>query len=214
MTVVNLVGATESRPADETMVDRARVGEAVDAPREAAGLRERGRCGGAPSRLASLARRRREQLLYLVVGAWNTLFGYGVWALFEHLLHSHLHYLVIVVLSWPFSVGNAYIGYRTFVFRSKGRVLRELPRFSLVYVVTLLCGLVALPILLHTLPFSIYAIQAGFTAAVVVLSYLGHKFFSFRQTVKRTEAVKRTAQRVDTSCDGQAPRPGLSRKGA
>ena len=27
-----------------------------------------------------LCRRRREQLLYLVVGAWNTLFGYLVWA--------------------------------------------------------------------------------------------------------------------------------------
>jgi hypothetical protein len=40
--------------------------------------------------------------------------------------------------------------------------------------------LLALPFLLHTLPFDIYVIQAGYTFVVVVLSYLGNKFFSFR----------------------------------
>ena len=123
--------------------------------------------------------RRREQILYLVVGGWNTLFGYGVWALMEYLLHDYLHYLIILVLSWPFAVLNAYVCYRHFVFRSHGSIRRELPRFSLVYAVTLVLGLVALPILLHTLPFSIYVIQAGFTAVVVVASYLSHKYFSF-----------------------------------
>jgi hypothetical protein len=37
-----------------------------------------------------------------------------------------------------------------------------------------------LPILVRTLPYNLYAIQALFTAAVVLLSYLGHKYFSFR----------------------------------
>ena len=122
---------------------------------------------------------RREQILYLLIGAWNTLFGYGVWALMEYLLHDYLHYLIILVLSWPFAVLNAYIGYRIFVFRSKDSVWRELPRFSLVYLVTLCAGLLALPILLRTLPFNIYVIQAGYTVVVVILSYLSHKFFSF-----------------------------------
>ena len=123
--------------------------------------------------------RRREQILYLVVGGWNTLFGYGIWALMQYLLHDYINYLIILVLSWPFAVGNAYFCYRHFVFRSHGSIWREFPRFSLVYVVTLLLGLVALPILLHTLPFNIYVIQAGFTAVVVVASYLSHKYFSF-----------------------------------
>ena len=131
---------------------------------------------GGPIRLC---RRRREQLLYLVVGGWNTLFGYAIWALFEYLLSAHLHYLAILVISWPFAVLNAYFCYRHFVFHSKDRILRELPRFSLVYVVTLATGLLALPLLLRTLPFNIYVIQAGYTAVVVVLSYLAHRFFSF-----------------------------------
>ena len=131
-----------------------------------------------------LARRRREQVLYLVVGGWNTLFGYLVWALLQYLLHDYLFYLVIVVLAWFPAVLNAYLGYRIVVFRSKGSVWRELPRFSLVYIGTLIAGLIGLPILLHVLPFSIYVTQALYTMAMVVFSYLAHKFFSFRGTHK------------------------------
>ena len=122
---------------------------------------------------------RREQLLYLVVGAWNTVFGYAVWALMQYLLGGDLHYLVIILLAWPIAVLNAYFGYRFIVFRSRGPIRREFPRFATVYVATLLVNLALLPLALAILPFNIYVIQAVFTAIVVVLSYLSHKFFSF-----------------------------------
>jgi putative flippase GtrA len=124
--------------------------------------------------------RRREQLLYLVVGGWNTVFGYGAWALMQFLLGGYLHYLVVIVLAWPIAVLNAYLGYRYIVFRSRGPVLKELPRFSLVYLATLVVNLALLPVALRVLPFSIYVVQALFTGVVVVCSYLGHKHFSFR----------------------------------
>jgi putative flippase GtrA len=124
--------------------------------------------------------RRREQLLYLVVGGWNTVFGYGVWALLQHLLGDHLHYMVVVVLSWPIAVVNAYLGYRYVVFRSRASVFRELPRFSLVYLLTLIVNLALLPIALRVMPLNIYVVQALFAVAVVVCSYLGHKYYSFR----------------------------------
>src|SRR5450756_495010 len=82
--------------------------------------------------------RHREQVLYLVVGGWNTVFGYGAWALMQSLLGDYLPYLVVLLLAWPINVLNAYLGYRYIVFRSRGRVLKELPRFSLVYFVTCL----------------------------------------------------------------------------
>ena len=124
--------------------------------------------------------RRREQVLYLLVGGWNTVFGYGVWAAMQFLLGGFLHYLVIVVLSWPIAVLNAYLGYRYIVFRSDGPVLRELPRFSLIYFVMLIVNLVLLPIALSVLPFSIYGVQAALTVIVIVSSYLAHKYYSFR----------------------------------
>src|SRR5664280_3095519 len=126
--------------------------------------------------------RRREQLLYLAVGGWNTVFGYAACALLQYLLGDHLHYLVVVMLSWPIAVLNAYLGYRYVVFRSRGPVLRELPRFSLVYLVTLVVNLTLLPVAVRVLPFSIYVDQALFIGVVFVCSYLGHKYFSFRGT--------------------------------
>lgn len=65
--------------------------------------------------LALLAARR-EQILYLVVGGWNTVFGYMEWAVLQFLLGNYLHYLVIVVISWPIAVINAYLGYRYLIF--------------------------------------------------------------------------------------------------
>ena len=131
--------------------------------------------------LAQFFLRRREQILYLVVGGWNTLFGYAVWALLYFLLRSHLHYLAIQVIGWPIAVANAYICYRYIVFRSRGSVWRELPRFSLVYVGGLVLTLAVLPILVHVIPFNLYVIQALFMAVVIVLTYLAHKYFSFRR---------------------------------
>lgn len=134
--------------------------------------------------------RYREQILYLVVGGWNTVFGYAIWALLYFLLRHQLHYLIILVLSWPIAVANAYICYRTIVFRSNSTVWRELPRFSLVYIVTLAAALIVLPILVRTLPFNLYVIQALYTAVSVVLSYLAHKYFSFRKGHRRSATHK------------------------
>jgi putative flippase GtrA len=139
------------------------------------GLREH-RALGRPVRFYF---RRREQLLYLVVGGWNTVFGYAAWALLQYLLGDHLHYLVVVVLSWPIAVLNAYLGYRYVVFRSRASVFRELPRFSLVYLLTLVVNLALLPIALRVTPFNIYVVQALFTGVVVICSYLAHKYYSF-----------------------------------
>jgi putative flippase GtrA len=122
----------------------------------------------------------REKLLYLIVGGWNTIFGYGIWALLQLLIGDYVPYLVVLVLAWPLAVLNGYLGYRYLVFRSRGPVPSELPRFSLVYLVTLVVNLAVLPVALRVLPFNIYVVEGLFAGLVVVGSYLGHKHFSFR----------------------------------
>lgn len=145
------------------------------------------RAGGA-TRAIDLVRARREQILYLVVGGWNTVFGYGLWAVLQFILGDRLHYLAILLISWPFSVLNNYLCYRYLVFRSRGWILRELPRFSAVYSATLVANLVALPVALHLWPGSIYVVQAAFMFTVIVASYLAHKHFSFRGGQRRRDS--------------------------
>jgi putative flippase GtrA len=134
-------------------------------------------------------RKRRQLTLYLAVGVWNTAFGYGEWALLQFAFGGLLHYLVILVAAWPIAVLNAYLCYRNLVFHSKGRMRDELPRFSVVYLATLLGSLVALPFLLGALPLSIYVIQAGYTITVVILSFLAHRFFSFKDPLAAAPAA-------------------------
>ena len=131
------------------------------------------------SPLARTVARHREQLTFVVVGGWNTLFGYAIWAGMQSALGDRLHYLVIVLLAWPVAVGNAYLCHRYITFKSHEPILQELPRFSMVYLVTLLFSLIALPIALAILPFDIYLTQAALTVGVIAASYVAHKYYSF-----------------------------------
>jgi len=140
---------------------------------------------------------RREQVLYLVVGGWNTVFGYGIWAALQLILGDQVHYLLIVLIAWPIAVLNAYLGYRYVVFRSRGSIIRELPRFSFVYAVTLVINLALLPIALATLPFNIYVIQVLLLVVVVVGSYVSHKYFSFDGRGRAYGSVAQAARGPD-----------------
>jgi putative flippase GtrA len=120
-----------------------------------------------------------EKLQYLAVGAFNTAFGYAVWAALYALLSHRMGYAPILVLSYAIAIANAYAWYRFVVFRSHDSVWRELPRFSAVYLATMIVNLIVFPIAVRRLPVSAYAIQAVFTLGVVVASYAAHKHFSF-----------------------------------
>jgi putative flippase GtrA len=121
-----------------------------------------------------------EKLQYLVVGVFNTVFGYAVWAALYALLAQRLGYALVLVVSYAIAIANAYVWYRFVVFRSHNSVWRELPRFSAVYLATMVVNLIVFPIAVRRLPFNAYAIQAVFTLGVVVASYTAHKRISFR----------------------------------
>jgi len=126
---------------------------------------------------------------YLLVGAWNTLFGYGTFALFTALLNpivSH-SYIWASLLSSLLNITIAFLGYKWFVFRTKGNYLREWLRCVAVYSGGIVFGLIALPVLVvlirrNTRFFTQapYIAGAFLTLFVVLYSFLGHKKFSFR----------------------------------
>lgn len=126
---------------------------------------------------------------YLLVGTWNTLFGYGTFALFTAILSPILShgYIYASVLSSLVNITVAYLGYKWFVFHTKGNYLREWTRCIGVYSGGILIGVLALPLLVliirrktglvGTAPYIAGALLTAFT---VVYSFLGHKKFSFR----------------------------------
>jgi len=136
-----------------------------------------------------------EKALYLVIGAFNTVVGYAVWAALYGLLSHSVSYAAIIVVAYAIAITNAYVWYRLIVFRSHDSVWRELPRFSTVYLATMAVNLIVFPIAVRRLPWNAYAIQAVFTLGVVAASYTAHRNISFRAS------------------SPPAPTPGMPKKG-
>jgi glycosyltransferase involved in cell wall biosynthesis len=122
----------------------------------------------------------RRRLLYLVVGGWNTLFGYLAFSALYYLLSSHLNYVLIFIAAYSISTLNAYWGYKRFVFKTATRFIEEFPRFALVYVGALAVNLVVFPWLTTTLGLNPYLSQVLFTVVLVVTTYIVNQRFSFR----------------------------------
>ena len=92
-------------------------------------------------------------LRYLVVGLWNTVFGYACFALFTKLLDKVIpqSYLAGSLLSNMVSITVAFLGYKWFVFKTRGNYLKEWLRCVGVYSGSIALGLFLLPIMVLTI---------------------------------------------------------------
>jgi putative flippase GtrA len=125
-------------------------------------------------------RRYRQQILYLVVGGWNTLFQYGVFSLMWFLLHVHLHPDLVLVLATLISSVNGFLGFRYVVFGPSGHPLWEYLKFQLVYGPILVLNMVVLPLMLRYTSVNAYVIQAAWGGMAIILAYFGNKYFTFK----------------------------------
>ncbi len=145
----------------------------------------------------------RGQLLrYLIVGAWNTLFGYACYFLVVRFL---LHILSIspslvasiaVAVAAVINVTVSFLGYKWFVFRTRGRYWQEYVRSMMVYLpglatnAVLVAPLTAMLRLIRPIREQApYVAGALLTGVTFIASFFGHKHISF----KRPSDVERTS---------------------
>lgn len=128
-------------------------------------------------------------LRYVAVGIWNVSFGYASYAAFTAVLMGVIPYgyLAASLLSSLLNITVAFLGYKWFVFRTKGRYLQEWIRALTLYSGIMALGIVLLPPLVaavthitHSPKRAPYVAGAVITALNVCLSFFGHKKFSFR----------------------------------
>jgi putative flippase GtrA len=129
--------------------------------------------------------RTRLSLRYLAVGAFNTAFGYGLFALLTYLFHGR--YIAASLLANLIAITVAFLGYKWFVFKTKGNYWKEWIRCVGVYSTMMIFTLAALPVLVTLLEriaghpaLAPYIAGALLTGCTVVMSFFGHKRFSFR----------------------------------
>jgi putative flippase GtrA len=133
-------------------------------------------------------RKHATKIRFIIVGVWNTIFGYAAYVCFNYIF-SFLFtkrlwvYMTAAVLSNILAITNAYIFHKFITFKSPVRglgIIFELCRFFTTYLFSFIIGLIILPILVeicHIDPIAAGAIQISFTA---IISYVCHTRFSFK----------------------------------
>ena len=131
-----------------------------------------------------------EVLRYLLVGGFNTLFGYGIFALLNWLFTGmgRYSYMYATFLASLISITVAFLGYKWFVFRTHGNYLAEWIRCLGVYGSTVLISLAGMPILVPLLQSALshperasYIAGAIMTGVSIIFGFFGHKKVSFRE---------------------------------
>lgn len=127
---------------------------------------------------------------YLLIGGFNTFFGYALFALLNWCFTGtgSYSYMYAAVLGNLIAITIAFLGYKWFVFRTHGNYLAEWIRCLGVYGGSMLIGWAGLPILvtilrrhLHRPELAPYIAAAIMMAVTIPFSFLGHKRISFRQ---------------------------------
>lgn len=122
-----------------------------------------------------------ERTRFLIIGGINTVVAYGLFVAFEAAFGGR--YLLSLLLSYLVATMLAFVLHRRFTFAVTGRarLVADFLRFESVYVVMLSANAVLLPVLVELAGWSSLAAQAAIITVTTVMSYLGHKFFSFRR---------------------------------
>lgn len=128
---------------------------------------------------------------YLVVGVVNTIFGYSTYAGLTALLTPHLPYAYMAasVISSFTNITFSFLNYKWFIFKTKGRYLREWSRCVLVYGSTMFTGTLLLAptvfAVRHLTPARTsapYIAGALLMGANILAGFIGHRKFSFAST--------------------------------
>jgi len=126
---------------------------------------------------------------YIMVGIWNTIFGYGTYAGFTALLTPHMShaYIAASLVANFLAITMAFLAYKWLVFKTKGNYLSEWARCVAVYGGSSVIGTLLLPLLVFALRHltrldssAPYVAGAAIMVLNLVISFLGHKNFSFR----------------------------------
>jgi putative flippase GtrA len=121
-----------------------------------------------------------QRVAFLAVGGLNTAIGFGWFVLF-HALFGSSQYMVTLLCAHVCAVLCAFFLHRRLVFRVHGHVWLDLGRFELVNLSSLAINAILLPVAVSVLHLQVIPAQLAVTAVTVVVTYAGHKLFSFRR---------------------------------
>ena len=118
-----------------------------------------------------------EKLRFLLVGGFNTVFSYGLFAFMVAFLTISYH--IALGVSYIISVNVTIFTQRYYVFRSHGNFLQEYSKSWIVYLLILLINYIFMYITVDILGLNELIAQAVYTVGITIFTYFMHKYFSF-----------------------------------
>lgn len=123
-----------------------------------------------------------QKIRFLLVGGFNTVFAYGVFAFLAGLIG--LPYLLALIIQYFITVNVSIFTMRYYVFQSKGNIIKEYTKAWLVYIGMFAFNSAALAFLVEVCRMDELLGQALYLTVSTVLTYLLHKYFSFHKKIK------------------------------
>ena len=123
-----------------------------------------------------------QRLLFLVAGAFNTAFAFAIFSLLELTVGKVTGYLVVLLVAHVLGVIEAFCVYRWAVFKVRGNVLKDLARFESVYLAALGVNAALLPLCVEIGRMPVIVAQGAIVVVTSLISFFGHRHFSFRRT--------------------------------
>jgi len=129
-----------------------------------------------------------KKIRFILVGIWNTIFGYLVFVACDYLFERffsprYMAYMSAAVLSNILAISNAFIFHKYITFQStvhgKG-IITEFARFFSTYIFSMILGLILLPVSVEVLGIAPRISAALLIPVTIIISYIGHSRFSFR----------------------------------
>lgn len=118
-----------------------------------------------------------QKIRFILVGGFNTVFAYGVFALLFAIFH--LPYLLALIIQYFITVNVSILTMRYYVFRATGDFIKEYCKAWSVYVVMFLFNSVSLSFLVEICEIPELYSQAIYLTVSTIFTYLLHKYFSF-----------------------------------
>lgn len=124
-----------------------------------------------------------EKFRFLLVGGFNTFFGFFIFTSLTLTLKAVPHgYMGALVISQIVSNFVAFYLHRKVTFRVQGQVVKDFIRFTMINLVSYVINLIVLPLLVNFGHMNPITAQFLILIVTTVISFVGHKFFSFRRS--------------------------------
>lgn len=123
-----------------------------------------------------------QPLRFLIVGAWNFVFGYFAFAGLYWVMNGRWPDWFIATIAAFLGITMSFLTHRFITYRSHGCWWREYLRFYVVYGGQSLLNVLLIWLLVTRLKLNAYIVQLTISIALTLATYWAHKYYSFKET--------------------------------